>query len=146
MVGLKREGKIRHLGLSNFGPEQLEEAFRLSDESAADQLAYNLLSRAIELEILPPGRDHVLGIIAYSPLMQGILSGNHASIDEIPDSRTRTRHFRGNRPRSRHGEEGAELALDGATMGRLNEVTAELMAKLGPSPDYYSATEKSRSW
>jgi aryl-alcohol dehydrogenase-like predicted oxidoreductase len=105
---LKRAGKIRYAGISNFGVRQLTEVLNLGGEIVTNELAYNLLSRAIEIEILPLCGKNGLGIIGYSPLMQGILSGKYGSIDEIPPNRTRTRHFRGDRPASRHGEAGAE--------------------------------------
>jgi len=105
---LKREGKIRYIGLSNFGVKQLGEVLDLGGEIVVDELAYNLLSRAIERDILPACEQNGIGVVGYSALMQGILSGKYQSMDEIPSNRTRTRHFRGDRPESRHGGPGAE--------------------------------------
>src|SRR5204862_3976617 len=50
---LESEGKIRHWGLSNFGVRQLREVAALGFQPAADELAYNLLMRGIEAEVLP---------------------------------------------------------------------------------------------
>lgn len=105
---LKREGKIRYVGISNFGISQMAEVLDLGGEIVTNELPYNLLSRAIDIEILPFCVKNGIGIIGYSALMQGILSGKFASIEEIPPNRTRTRHFRGDRPASRHGEKGWE--------------------------------------
>jgi len=73
-----------------------------------NQVVYNLLCRAIEFEILPFCQEHNIGVFAYMPLMQGLISFKYKSADEVPEFRARTRHFVGTRPRSRHGEAGAE--------------------------------------
>lgn len=106
---LVRQGKIRYGGLSNYGPQQLGRALELSDDLVANEVAYNLLSRAIEYEVLPMCRERNVGVIGYSTLMQGLLTSAYARMDDLPDLRTRTRHFRADRsPQSRHGESGAE--------------------------------------
>lgn len=105
---LRREGKIRHLGVSNFGVAQLAEAVATGVSLALNELPYNLLSRGIEPELLPACAQHGLGVLGYTPLAQGLLSGKFASFDEVPPMRTRTRHFRGDRPGSRHGGPGFE--------------------------------------
>jgi aryl-alcohol dehydrogenase-like predicted oxidoreductase len=64
--------------------------------------------RGIEAEVLPWCRGHGVGVLGYSALMQGLLSGKFTSIDELPPARTRTRHFAGTRKGSRHGGPGAE--------------------------------------
>jgi aryl-alcohol dehydrogenase-like predicted oxidoreductase len=107
-IALKQEGKIRHIGVSNFGVNQLSEALATGAEIAADQLAYSLLTRSIEPEILPMCRDREIGVLPYMPLMQGLLTGKYRTPDDVPPLRARTRHFRGDRPLARHGEEGAE--------------------------------------
>ncbi len=115
LASLQREGKIRHLGLSNFGVRQMHEAVRAAGQAgaviAANQLCYNLLSRAIEFEILPECEKLGIGVIAYMPLQQGLLAGKYRSADELPPMRARTRHFDGSRPLSRHGEPGAEAEV-----------------------------------
>jgi aryl-alcohol dehydrogenase-like predicted oxidoreductase len=45
------------------------------------------------------------------PLLQGVLTGKYETADDVPDFRTRTRHFSGDRPQSRHGGPGAEAEL-----------------------------------
>ncbi len=108
MDELRREGKIRYVGVSNFGARQLAEAAALGVPLACDELPYSLLSRAIEFEVLPACGHLGLGALGYMPLMQGLLTGRYRSADELPASRARTRHFRGDRPGSRHGEPGRE--------------------------------------
>lgn len=108
LAALQREGKIRHIGVSNFGVKQLEEVLALGVTLAVNELPYNLLMRAVEAEILPFCRSRKIGVIGYMTLMQGVLAGDFASFDELPPIRTRTRHFSGKRAGSRHGEAGLE--------------------------------------
>ena len=127
LAALREEGKIRFIGLSNFGAEQMRQAAATGVEIAANQLCYNLLSRAIEFEILPECQRLGIGVIAYMPLQQGLLSGKYHSADEIPPVRTRTRHFNGNNPHSRHGEPGAEAEVF-ALIETLREISAKIQA------------------
>jgi myo-inositol catabolism protein IolS len=106
---LQYEGKVRAIGISNHGMEQLGQVAATGVPVVSNQLCYSLLSRAIEFEILPYCREHGMGTLTYMALMQGLLTGKYASFDEMPPFRTRTRHFSGARPGSRHGEEGAEV-------------------------------------
>jgi aryl-alcohol dehydrogenase-like predicted oxidoreductase len=108
MDGLRREGKLRYVGVSNFGARQLAEAVSLGVPLACDELPYSLLSRAIEWEVLPGCERFGVGVLGYMPLMQGLLTGRYRSADDLPASRARTRHFRGDRAGSRHGEPGRE--------------------------------------
>jgi len=110
LAALRDEGKIRAIGVSNHGIRQLSEvvSLRAGAPIAVNQLYYNLLSRAIEVEILPLCRQLNIGVIGYMPLQQGLLTGKYRSADEMPWVRTRTRHFRGTRRGARHGGAGAE--------------------------------------
>lgn len=105
---LQAEGKIRSIGVSNFGVRQLSEALATGVRIDVNQVCYNLLSRGIEIELLPACSHLGIGILAYMPLLQGLLTGKYTSADEMPPARTRTRHFSGDRKGSRHGEAGAE--------------------------------------
>jgi len=108
LMELQKEGKIKHIGVSNFGVQQLKEALSTGVKISVNELAYSLLFRAVEYEILPFCKENNIGVFVYMPLMQGLLSNKWKSADEVPEFRARTRHFNGKRPRSRHGEEGAE--------------------------------------
>ena len=118
LEALRAEGKIRAVGVSNFGVIQLGEVFATGVRVDVNQLCYNLLCRAIEGEILPLCRREGIGVLAYMPLLQGILTGRYHSVEEIPPLRRRTRHFGGDTPGARHGEAGAEAE----TMQALAEI------------------------
>jgi aryl-alcohol dehydrogenase-like predicted oxidoreductase len=72
---LKDEGKIRHVGVSNFSPAEIEELSR-TVEVETDQPPYNLFNRAIEEAVLPWCREKVVGLLVYGPLSHGLLSGS----------------------------------------------------------------------
>lgn len=110
LAQLRAEGKIREIGVSNFGPQDLE-AWMTSGTAVSNQIGYNLLFRAPEYEMIPACRRHGLGVLTYMPLMQGLLSGRYRTLDEIPMKRRRTRHFSCVREETRHGEEGHEHRL-----------------------------------
>ncbi|MFN2109624.1 MAG: aldo/keto reductase [Anaerolineae bacterium] len=108
MQRLKDEGKIRFVGCSNFGPRDLTELLAI-DHVEINQLAYNLLFRAIEYDIVPLCVEQQVSIAPYSPLQHGILTGKFATLADIPDERARTRHFStAHRSMTRHGGPGAE--------------------------------------
>jgi len=121
---LQQEGKIREIGVSNFGPRDLDEWMAIG-RCASNQLGYNLLFRGIERELVPVCQRHNVGILVYMPLMQGILTGKWKSVEEIPALRRRSRHFASFREGSRHGEPGCEpLMFD--TIERLAEVAERI--------------------
>jgi diketogulonate reductase-like aldo/keto reductase len=72
---LKRAGKIRHYGVSNFDVPDLEDAFRLrrSPAIAANQILYNLMRRGPEFDLLPWCEAGQIPVMAYSPVEQGRL-------------------------------------------------------------------------
>ena len=111
LTRLQEDGLIRAIGVSNFGVEQLTAALQTGTSLAVNQLCYNLLSRAIEPELLPLCRQHDVGILGYMPLLQGILTGQYKSAAEIPPVHSRFRHFRDDRPMAKHGETGAETEM-----------------------------------
>ncbi len=118
LAKLKQQGKIRYIGVSNFGPARLEEAVRICPDIVANQLVYSLLTRAIELECLPRCRELEVGVIGYMTLLQGLLTDVYPTLADVPPYQARTRHFHRNRsPFSRHGEEGAEEETNAALGG-----------------------------
>jgi aryl-alcohol dehydrogenase-like predicted oxidoreductase len=72
---LKAQGVIRHIGVSNFSRELLEQARALAPIVSVQE-PYNMLQRGAEAALLPLCRQLSLGFICYSPLAQGILGGN----------------------------------------------------------------------
>ena len=74
LLKLREEGKIRWIGVSNFSAAQLDVAKNVAG-IVSDQPQYNLLDRNIEREILPLCRREQIGIIAYSPMGRGLLTG-----------------------------------------------------------------------
>ena len=104
---LRDQGKIRAVGVSNFGPRDLAEAIDLA-RIECNQLPYSMLLRAIEHDVQPMCAEHGIGILCYSPLAQGLLTGKFTSADEVPEGRARTRLFANDRPQARHGESGHE--------------------------------------
>lgn len=71
---LVREGKVRHVGASNYDALQIAE-FDLTRKLETLQPPYHMLRREIELTVLPYCREHDIGVLAYGPLAHGLLSG-----------------------------------------------------------------------
>ncbi len=118
LLRLREQGKIRFIGVSNFGPARLQEALGTGAVIAVNQLPYSLLSRAIEWETLPLCQRLGVGIIGYMALQQGLLSDRYSSSEELSPLRRRTRHFDNRKvPQARHGENGAETELEEALQG-----------------------------
>lgn len=113
LQSLQQEGKIRYIGLSNHGIGQMRQVRDTGSTFIANELAYNLLSRAIEESLLPYCMQEQIGIIAYMPLQQGLLTGKYASLDEVKPMLARSRHFHHRRgDGARHGEDGAEEEIN----------------------------------
>jgi aryl-alcohol dehydrogenase-like predicted oxidoreductase len=133
---LRRAGKIRHIGVSNFGPTQLADALATGVPIAANELPYSLLTRAAELEILPFCRERGVGVLGYMALLQGVLSDRYPTLADLPEWRRRTRHFAAHStPLSRHGTPGWEAETQAALEAirrvarRLGLTTSELALK-----------------
>jgi diketogulonate reductase-like aldo/keto reductase len=79
-LALKREGKIRHYGVSNFDLGDMQEWLRLDGgaATASDQVLYNLARRGIEWDLLPWLREHRIAVMAYSPIEQGRILSKRA--------------------------------------------------------------------
>ena len=74
MAALQRQGKVRHIGVSNFNVAQMKRAQAVAP-IASLQPRYSLLHREIEAEILPFSARENIGVIAYSPMASGLLTG-----------------------------------------------------------------------
>jgi len=104
---LQKEGKVRTIGVCNFGVQDLADLLSIGYVES-NQLPYNLLWRAIEFEIRPKCIEEGIGILCYSVLAQALLTGKYTSPDDVPEGRSRTRHFSKNRPQARHSDKGCE--------------------------------------
>jgi aryl-alcohol dehydrogenase-like predicted oxidoreductase len=74
LTDLVREGKIRHAGVSNYGPRQMTDLARYGPVET-DQPPYHMFHRDIEAEILPYAAKNDIGVLVYGPLAHGLLSG-----------------------------------------------------------------------
>ncbi|WP_245817858.1 aldo/keto reductase [Granulicella rosea] len=74
MAELQREGKVRYIGASNFSVAQMERALKIAPITSL-QPPYSMLNRNVEAEILPFCAKHGIGVINYSPMQSGLLTG-----------------------------------------------------------------------
>ena len=74
MADLKREGKVRWIGVSNFSVAQMQRAMKIAPITSL-QPPYSMINRSIEAEILPFCERNDIGIINYSPMQSGLLTG-----------------------------------------------------------------------
>ena len=126
---LQAEGKVRAIGVSNFGISYLSELLAIG-RVESNQLPYSLLWRAVECEIGPLCVENGISILCYSPLCQGLLTGKFSTVDEVPEKRARSRLFSKDRPLSRHGEPGCEDAVF-AALAEIRKIATELGQPMG---------------
>jgi aryl-alcohol dehydrogenase-like predicted oxidoreductase len=118
MAELVAAGKVTHLGLSEAGAQTIRRAHAVHPITAL-QSEYSLWSRDIEEEILPTTRELGIGLVAYSPLGRGFLTGTISSVDALDAN-----DFRRNSPRFQN--------LD--ANGRIVEAVRELAAERDVTP------------
>ena len=148
LAELKQEGKARFIGASNFNVGQLEKAGRIA---AVDSLQppYSMLARGIETEILGYCAAHDIGVIVYSPMHAGLLSGTmtHERVASLPKNDWRVKfNAEFQEPRltrnlevveklrtvgAKHGRSTGEVAI--AWTLRLSAVTAAIVGARRPS-------------
>ncbi|RQZ42148.1 aldo/keto reductase [Burkholderia sp. Bp9090] len=93
VADLIRQGKVRYVGLSNFKGWRIAEIVRLADQLGIDRPVaseplYNLVDRTAEVEQLPAAAHYGIGVVPYSPLARGVLTGKYAPGAQPPaDSR-----------------------------------------------------------
>jgi aryl-alcohol dehydrogenase-like predicted oxidoreductase len=85
LADLVKEGKIKHIGLSEAAPDTLRRAAAVAP-IAALQSEYSLWERDVEEDILPTCRELGIGFVPYSPLGRGFLAGNIRSLDDLSES------------------------------------------------------------
>jgi aryl-alcohol dehydrogenase-like predicted oxidoreductase len=115
MAELVKEGKVRHLGLSEASAETIRRAHAVHP-IAAVQTEYSLWTRDVEAEILPTLKELGIALVAYSPLGRGFLSGRFSSTEELEEGDYR-----------RHGPRfnGENLTQNLALAERVRELASE---------------------
>ncbi|HSU61243.1 MAG TPA: aldo/keto reductase [Bryobacteraceae bacterium] len=127
MARLKDEGKVRWIGVSNFSVGQMERAAKIAPITSL-QPPYSLLARKVEQEILPFAKEQGIGVIVYSPMRAGLLTGKMTKerAGALPHDDWRSRDTDFQQPKltrnlelvellrnigKRHGKEPGEVAL-----------------------------------
>jgi aryl-alcohol dehydrogenase-like predicted oxidoreductase len=122
LAKLQETGKVRHIGVSNFNVDQMRRAQAIAPITSL-QPPYSIITPEIENEILPYAEANNIGVIIYSPMKSGLLSGSmtRARIAAMPedDFRQRTPNFK--EPLLSRNLEIAELL---ATIGKRHGRTA----------------------
>ncbi len=114
LLRLRKEGKVRWFGVSNLTPEQMRMYRRFFDIHCL-QPPYSLLMRQVEQDALPYCLAQRMGVIAYSPLYRGLLTGKYPADHVFTDSRARDKFFN-----------GAAFARINAGLDRLRPLAQEL--------------------
>jgi aryl-alcohol dehydrogenase-like predicted oxidoreductase len=97
MNDLKKEGKVRWVGVSNFDVDQIKRAAKVAPVTS-DQPPYSMIRRAIESEVLPYCLKNGIGVISYAPMASGLLTGamtrERAASLPLDDFRSRNPEFK----------------------------------------------------
>src|SRR3954465_4123119 len=115
MGELVKEGKVRHIGLSEAAPETLRRG-HAEHPITALQTEYSLWTRDVEEEVLPTCRELGIGFVAYSPLGRGFLSGRFKSPDDLDEN-----DFRRSGPRF----QGESLQVNLRLVAKVEEIASE---------------------
>ena len=113
MAELVAAGKVRHLGLSEAGPTTIRRAHAVHQITAL-QTELSLWTRDVEDEILPTIRELGIGLVAYSPLGRGYLTGTISSLEKLSET-----DFRRSSPRFQ------ELEANRRIVDAVREIAAE---------------------
>jgi len=147
LAELRREGKVRYIGASNFGVEQLRRAMKI-DRVDSLQPPYSLIHPGVEDEVLPFCERNGIGVIVYSPMMSGLLSGRMTQerISNFPEDDWRKNNPEFREPRlsrnlwlaellknigRHHGLSAGEVAI--AWTLRLSAVTGAIVGGRSPA-------------
>ncbi len=125
MAQIQQEGKVRYIGASNFNVNQLKRAMRIAPVASL-QPPYSLIKRDVEQEILPFCLENNIGVIVYSPMQSGLLSGKMTPrrISEMPDDDWRKKDSEFQEPRLSRNLKLAQILQDIADIH--NRSTAEV--------------------
>jgi aryl-alcohol dehydrogenase-like predicted oxidoreductase len=141
LAALQQEGKVRHIGVSNFTVAQLERISPIASVTSV-QPPYSMLRREIEVDLLPWCESHRIGVIVYSPMQSGLLSGamTRERVEAFPPDDWRRNNPRFQEPElsrnllivekirelgARHGRSAGEVAI--AWTLRLSAVTGAIV-------------------
>lgn len=119
MLALQKEGKIRYLGVSNFDAAQIARVAALGEVTSL-QPPYSLIAREGETTTLPYCKEHGIGVINYSPMYSGLLSGRMTAerVQAMPSNDWRARSAQFQEPKlSRNLQLAALLAEIGEAHG-----------------------------
>jgi len=156
LAEIKREGKVRWIGVSNFNAQQLRRAQAIAPVTSL-QPPYSLVHREVEYEILPHSQREGIGVIVYSPMASGLLTGamTRERIANLPKDDWRAGHPDFTEPNltrnlalverlrevaRRHGRSAGEVAIawtlynpavTGAIVGARNARQAEGVMRAG---------------
>ena len=100
LARLKEQGKVRYIGVSNFNVKQMKHALKIASITSL-QPPYSILRRDIESDILPFCQKNNIGVINYSPMVSGLLTGKMTAerIKNLPDDDWRKRSPNFNEPK-----------------------------------------------
>jgi aryl-alcohol dehydrogenase-like predicted oxidoreductase len=137
LAELKQQGLVRHIGVSNFDLPQLE---RIQEVAPVETLQpeYSLIERDVEREILPFCERHDIGVIVYSPMSSGLLTGamTPQRIEDLPDDDWRRRDERFQEPQlSRNLDVVARLTAVAERHGTVPGAVAIAWALRNPAVD-----------
>jgi aryl-alcohol dehydrogenase-like predicted oxidoreductase len=123
MAQLQKEGKVRWIGVSNFNVDELRRAQAIAPITSL-QPPYSLVRREVEQEILPYCRSNGIGVIVYSPMASGLLTGamTRERAANLPESDWRSRDIEFHEPR---------LSKNLALVERLREVGERVQRQPG---------------
>ena len=114
MAQLKEEGKVRYIGVSNFNVEQMRRVMKIAPIDSL-QPPYSLMHRETERELLPFCQENNIGVIVYSPMASGLLTGSmiRERIANLPEDDWRKHDARFQEP---------QLSRNLALVEKLNEI------------------------
>jgi aryl-alcohol dehydrogenase-like predicted oxidoreductase len=147
LANLQREGKVRWIGASNFNLDELQAVQHIAPVTSL-QPPYSLIRRVVEIELLPYCQSQNIGVIAYSPMGSGLLTGtmSRERIAALPLNDWRTRNPEFQEPKlsrnlavaqllrmvgQRHGRSAAEVAI--AWVLRHPAVTGAIVGARNPA-------------
>ena len=158
MVQLRDEGKVRHIGVCNYNAAQLERISAIRPPETL-QPPYNMIQRKVEDELLAYCAKHDMGVVAYSPMSRGLLTGKFTAerLASLPPDDHRRRSYEFQEPdfsatmelvehlkpiAQRNGRTCAQLAISWVL--RRPEVTSAIVG--ARRPDQIAETAQAGDW